>query len=206
MKTTTFITWSVLSFLLLQSALGQATFRFNNYSPSSSINAPVSDAQGNLLAGENYLAELWGGAAPDSLTPAIAVYSGQRVIIPFQSPAGAGYFRDAYVGRDGADHPSIFSVLPGGWAWLEVRAWDARLGATYEEVTALGIGGYGQSQLFYAQGGIPDLLSIGAPLFGLQSFSLLPIIPEPSSYALLALGGAALWVLRLLRRQRPRKP
>lgn len=107
MKATAIIGYGVVNFLLLYTALGQSSFWLNNYSPQS-INAPVFDAQSNRLEGPNYVAELWGGATPDSLTPAIAYYSRQRIIIPFQSPAGAGYFRDAYVGRDARDDPSIF--------------------------------------------------------------------------------------------------
>ncbi len=202
MKPTAIIGYALLNFMLLCTAFGQSSFYLNNYSPQA-INAPVFDALGDPLQGPNYLVELWGGATPDSLTPAIAYYSRQRVVIPFQSPAGAGYFLDSYVGRDGADHPSILSVPTAGWVWLEVRAWDARLGATYEEVAALAIGGYGSSSPFYAQGGNPlDLLGSPARLLGLQSFSLLAIIPEPSTWALLALGGTAVcWVARRQRRR-----
>ena len=90
---------------------------------------------------------------------------------------------------------SVLSVPPLGFAWLQVRVWDTRLGATYEEVAGLGIGGYGESPLFYAQGrnplsAPPDL---PGPLIGLQSFSLRPVVPEPSTWALLVLGGTALW-------------
>ena len=75
-----------------------------------------------------------------------------------------------------------------GWAWLQVRAWDARLAMTYEEVSALGIGGYGESAVFYQQGGDPyDILGIPPRLIGLQSFSL-RAIPEPSAAALALLG------------------
>ena len=65
----------------------------------------------------------------------------------------------------------IPAATPGGYAWLQVRAWDARLGATYEEVMALGIGGYGESPLFYAQGSNPfkTLPEAPAPFIGLGS-------------------------------------
>lgn len=61
----------------------------------------------------------------------------------------------------------------------------------------VGIGGYGASPLFYAQGSSPfDVLGVPARLIGLQSFSLLPVVPEPSTWALLALGGTGLcWAL-----------
>lgn len=163
-------------------ALGQASFLFRNASAVGNVNAPVFDAQGVPLAGPSYLAELWGGAAPDSLAPLVVLGTGgRREITPFMS---GGYF------SSGENYLTVPAVPRRGWAWLEVRAWDARLGATYEEVALLRVGGYGESPLFYAQGGDPlDLLApIPGPLTGLQSFSLLPVVPEPSAVWLLLLG------------------
>ena len=148
------------------------------------------DAQGQLLVGSGYRAELWGAATPGSLTPLLVLNeNNRREILPF-SDAGYIISITAYL--------SVPTVPPAGWAWLEVRAWDARLGATYEEVAALNLGGYGESPLFYAQGGNPlDQFPEPGRLVGLQSFSLRPIIPEPSTWALLVSGGPALfWVLR----------
>jgi len=74
-----------------------------------------------------------------------------------------------------------------------------KLGATYEEASSLGVGGYGQSAVFYARGSslrgsIPDPPAL---LFGLQSFSVLEPIPEPSTWALLAVGlGGIVWTVR----------
>ena len=56
----------------------------------------------------------------------------------------AGYFQTRVV--------DITTVPCGDFAWLQIRAWNARLGATYEEVVSLGIGGYGESNIFYANG------------------------------------------------------
>ena len=54
----------------------------------------------------------------------------------------------------------------------------------------LGVGGYGDSNLFQKKGGDPcGLPTPHEPLIGLQSFSL---VPEPSTWALLAFGGAYL--------------
>jgi hypothetical protein len=44
-------------------------------------------------------------------------------------------------------------------------------------VATLAIGGYGESSLFYAQGGNPFILSTPGPLIGLQSFNLRPVVP-----------------------------
>jgi hypothetical protein len=92
---------------------------------------------------------------------------------------------------------AVMTVPPSGWAWLQVRIWDVQLGATYEEASVRGMGGYGQSAVFYAQGGNAyDSLALPEPLIGLQSFSVLQPIPEPSTWALAALGGTALWAGR----------
>ena len=193
----------ILNLWLTWSGRGQSSFRFNNYNPPE-VNARVFDAQGVPLEGPNYVGELWGGIVSDSLTPARGYYSGQRIIIAFRTGSGAGIVRDSYAGRDEADHPTVLGVTPLiSQAWLQVRAWDLRLGATYEDVAALGIGGYGGSPLFTAFGSDPGVLfAVGAPLTGLQSFRLLPVVPEPSTWALLALGGTALWAFRRLPRGR----
>jgi len=122
------------------------------------------------------------------LTPALNYEANvpSRTFVGFD-PQWPGYFC-SYNGFIG-----IPTVPPLGYAWLEVRAWDTRLGATYEDVAALGMGGYGESPAFYAQGGDP-ISSLGTspfPLIGLQSFSLRPV-PEPSTWALAVLGGLVL--------------
>jgi hypothetical protein len=174
-----------LCLVLAWQAPAQSTFSFQN----KPVNAPVFDATGSPLAGTDYHVELYGNNLPTDLTPTLSWHTRQRVILTFLTGMNAGYF------ASGADM-TVLNSPPGGSAWLQVRAWDARLGATYEDVLGLGIGGYGESPLFYANGGDPTTLETGAPLFGLESFSLRPIIPEPSVSALLAVGGVMLWMVR----------
>jgi hypothetical protein len=143
----------------------------------------VFDAAGNRLFGDNYVAVLYGGPSPDDLVlaragtasmepvPFIRIYNGQ-----------GGYF------AQGGE--AMIPRYPGGFAWLQVRAWDLRLGQTYDEVASLGLGGYGQSSLFRAQGGDAGSLIPARPLLGLGSFSL---VPEPGAWAMLALGAGALF-------------
>jgi hypothetical protein len=180
-----------VNLVLTATSFGQANFGFRNYYPPA-VDAPVFDAQGQRLAGATYLAELYGGATPNSLTPVVIFDSSlRREIVPF---ATDGYFssNEAFL--------SVLAVPPNGWAWLQVRSWDARLGATYDEVLARGVGGYGESPLFYAQGGNPYVLIDPPPLIGLQSFSLRPVVPEPGAVGLLLLGGLLLFWGRRFRR------
>jgi len=181
MKVKSISSLTAFSLLLTQVLFGQGHFSPRNFEPPF-VNAPVLDAQGVPLPGTNYLAEIWGAATPDSLTPLVQIlYGNSREIIPF---FGGGYFYGS-----GAGLLSVTTIPPRGWAWLQVRAWDSRLGATYEEVFARGIGGYGESPRFYAQSGDPfDQFPVAAPLTGLQSFSLRPVVPEPSAALLLLLG------------------
>jgi hypothetical protein len=177
-----------ISNLLAVAVVAQSTFRFENVNSAAGIDAPVFDAEGARLAGPNYAAELWGGVTSNSLSPTVSFFSGQRVILPFETGLAAGYFTTT-------SSMAVWAVSGGGFAWVQVRAWDARLGATYEEVLALGIGGYGESAQLNIRGGNPLGVppTVSAALTGLQSFSLLPVVPEPSTWALLALGGAGGW-------------
>ena len=187
MKTLYYVT--LLAFVLTyESAYGQGTFEMRNLNTFAGVNAPIFDAQGVPLAGPKYLAELWGGATNDSLSPAVdAEVGGQRLTVPF--------FTGGYIA--GSRTAFILSVPGGGFAWLQVRAWDARLGSTYEEVLALNIGGYGESNLLFLMSGNPNPNpTLPSPLTGLQSFSLLPVIPEPGSAALLWCGALALVAFR----------
>jgi len=190
MKSNSIIRCAALNLLLMCEAQGQASFELANHN-SPLVDAPVFDAQSVPLAGTNYLAELWGAATPDSLAPCVLIDRGNsREIVPFLN---AGYF----IPTSSSVALSVPTVPPGGQAWLQVRAWDARLGATYEDAFARGLGGYGESPLFYAQGGNPfGQFPIPGPLVGLQSFNLRQVVPEPSAPLLLLVGLPLLFIRR----------
>jgi hypothetical protein len=175
--------FGIVMTLQAQPVLGQASFALRNSDPWVGLNAPVYDWAGGLLAGDDWRAELYGGVEPDSLSPLWSIHYLRREIVPLIAP---GYF----ISTDGS--LSVLAAPPLGWAWLELKVWDVRLGPTYEEAAAKGLGGYGQSPPFYAQGGDPTaaLPTLPFPLVGLESFSVLQVIPEPSTLALIALGGA----------------
>lgn len=183
MRMTTLLCLSLAGACAPTEALAQATFGLANWNTVYVFDAPVYDWTGNLLSGLEWVAEVYGGATPDSLSPVVGSYGVGRVLAPFVRP---GYFR-------GDTYGIVPSVHEVGWAWLQVKVWDVQLGATYEEAAAHELGGYGQSSLLYAQGGGDNALQVPQPLIGLQSFSVLQPIPEPATGALLTLGGLGLW-------------
>ena len=145
-----------------QTAFVLQNVRANNGSPLP----PVLDAQGTPLADTNFLAELWGSATTDSLAPLLSYNEPRHRVLARFSDVLPGHFR--------ADEISVLDTVQlGERAWLQVRVWDSRLGATYEQVAARGIGGFGESPLFYGQGQRRcDPPCIPGDLAGLQSFQV----------------------------------
>ena len=157
------------------------TFDFTNRGDGLTTKAPIYDSEGNLLAGTGYLAQLYVGPDQDSLEPLLPVKS-------FLTGALAGYLLPSSIEAEGlGGSPDLFA--------FQIRAWDATLGSTYAEALAQGRGGVGESNIAMEAAGIfrggPPLLP--GPVIGLQSFSLSPLVPEPSTYALFGLGAVALW-------------
>jgi hypothetical protein len=138
-----------------------ANIIFSNYVLSFGVDAPVFDDKGQPLNGTNYPAMLYGGPAPEAIS-GIAPAETFRTNRP-------GYFYNPQNGLR-----NIPGVIPGDQAFVQVRAWDARLGASYEEAEARNIGGYGESEVFTViTGGC--FQCIPRYLVGLKSFSLRPI-------------------------------
>jgi len=126
------------------------------------VDAPVFDDKSAPLQGTNYLAMLYGGPTPENI---IAIPPAEI----FRTGSLAGYFDNPENARR-----TIPGVIAGREAFVRVRAWDARLGPTYEEAQARNIGGYGESEAFAVQtGGCFQCDPKG--LVGLKSFSLRPL-------------------------------
>jgi len=169
-------------------AFAQGTVVFNN-SPSTSgpagVGAPVFDVDGTTrLAGTVYLAQLFAGPDAASLTPWGAA-------LTFRTGAGAGFFNTTGVDTARA----IGTVAPGAVATIQVVAWEAAGGTDYAVAVAGGFKNGASTTFTVTTGGnVPGLPpQVPANLVGLTSFSL---VPEPSTYALLALGAAALFLRR----------
>lgn len=166
---------------LTLSCFGQGLLLFQNFGPS--VDAPVFDGAGNRLSGDSYLAILYVGSTADSLQPVLNAATSIVAVQPFLTGAASGYIFPATVRAE--------NVTGGSLVWVEMRVWDARLGATFDEVEQLGLGGYGKSTLFQTLSGGTHLPQ-PRPLIGLQSFSLLPEVPEPGTLSLIILSSSLL--------------
>jgi hypothetical protein len=167
------------------SSFAQGTVRFSNRETTASppIDAPVFDVGGTVRLGPTFLTQLYAGAAGTAEAALTAV----GTAVPFRSGNAAGYIV--------ASDLAIPGIAAGATAVIQMRAWDSAAGATYDAARAAG-GKWGQSGLLnITLGGAGSPPSLPALLTGLGSFTL---VPEPSTFALGAIGLAAL----LLRRRK----
>lgn len=178
---------TLLAIVAISASVGvfaQGSVNFANDFVSLGVDSPglpVYAADGTTaLAGADYWVQLYGAAEGGSVAPVGAA-------VNFLTGGFAGIFAGGTRAVDG--------VAPGANALLEVRAWEAAGGATYEAALAAGaLTGVG-NQFTVATGGAGQPPSLPANMVGFQSFSL---VPEPSTTALGILGAVAL----LLRRRK----
>ena len=162
------IAWSLGARLVVTDTIaGGGQIRFANQSYDSygtNVDAPVFDIDGTThLNGSNYVAQLYAGSSLGLLRPA-----GQPSA--FKGGFGAGYFFPQFV--------TLPAVPPGSNAIVQVRAWDARMGSSYEEARATGAR-FGKSGLLTVMAG--GGLMLPTDLDGLQSFSLQAGMPQFAS-------------------------
>lgn len=142
-------------------ALGQGTIEFSN------LNAPFLDESGAPLTGTNYLAQLYAGDTADALIPI-----GAPVSFLTDKP---GYFRSVV---------SIPFAPYGAATWVQVRAWDATAGPTFEQAHDAGAWTAFSNTLFLNTGGGGSPPIAPATLVGLRflgSGRLPRIEAQPSS-------------------------
>ncbi len=159
------------------------TIQFVNRNVGTGLDAPVFETDGvTRLAGPAYLAQLYAGASEAALVPA-------GPPVPFRTEAGAaGYF----VPEDRA----IPGVTGGGRAFIQIRAWRAADGATYEAALAAPNGRTGSGNIVSIltgnAGSPPSLpaLPAGWTRFNLQTGGPARIIDQPVAVAV-GLGGSA---------------
>jgi hypothetical protein len=152
--------WSLPATLRISNTIlggGQVVFGNHDMCGTSNPDARVFDIDNvTPLNGAGYFAQLYAGPSLALLRPA-----GQPV--PFRSGFGAGFVVSQIV--------TLPNVAPGSNAIVQVRAWDAAKGNTYEEARAFG-GGFGKSDLLSVTvgGGLqPPQCLAGLRGFGLQT-------------------------------------
>jgi hypothetical protein len=174
---------AIIAALLVASATSyaQGTINFNNR-VSGTVDAPVFDVGGTVrLDGAAYLAQVYAGPAG----AADSALTAQGAAVAFRTGAAAGYVQSP-------GEIAINGVAAGARAQIQLRAWAAAGGGSYEAATAAGAkAGASTSFLSEPLGGIiPNQPPATSPFMtGLTSFSL---VPEPSTIALGALGAMAL--------------
>jgi hypothetical protein len=166
------------------SAQGYLNFANIGGGPAGTVNAPVTNAtvippvraQGNTVLAMLYVAPA--GTTDELLLTTNGVQGGP---VGFNTGAQAGYFTGGQRVIDG--------FAGGQTVTVQVRAWIASAGATYEEARAFGAFYVEESNLIQ----IVLQVAPNTPLnmVGLQSLTLM--IPEPSTWALLGMGSALFW-------------
>lgn len=166
-------------------AMAQGTLTFlNTPAAVGGTGAPVT-YQGARVDGAAYMAQLYANIG-GSLT-AIGANP-----VPFRSGAAAGFVNSTQVAVPG--------VAPGSSVEIIMRAWATASGATWEAASANPAGIFGQSDPVTVgplggpnPAGGPDI--IDPNMTGLLPFEVV-LVPEPGTWALLALGVGALALRR----------
>jgi hypothetical protein len=201
-KTKTAMFKKILALVVLASvstvAFAQGTVAFTtvNLGTTAQVFAPG----GGLATGAAYLTQLY--AAPGTAVESALVAVGDPV--NFRTGVNAGYVQQSgTVTTTGKAVNSLVYAFqggtPGGAATVQLRAWDSTF-ATYEAAKAASAVLGKSALLTLAATGNP----VGSPpstqvdLIGLTGFTMSggAVIPEPSSLALMLLGGAALLIRR----------
>jgi hypothetical protein len=188
MRTSFLIALSLVITFLTSDGFAQGTVNFGNRPLVPPPDRLVRDVSGQPIVGENFVAQLLYETAPDSFTP-------HPVLASFDSnPALAGYWQGGLRSLVGAG--GIFVPVR-----LQVRVWDGAPGVaiggpllTFEEAVAAG-NQWGNSEIFtyIERQSVP---ADPSDRFMLE-FRGFQLVPEPGTWALLALGfGVLFWKCR----------
>ena len=200
-------------------AFAQGSLFFNNYVPTKDtanklpiVNAPVfvdSIASGVKCDGNNYYIAIFGGTvgtAPAAMVSATWGAANTNVVKAFNTGTGAGYLKTG-------QNVQWNSLAVGSMANVQVRAWSASLGTTYEAALAAYTanplaGKMGASEVLtikLTDMSLPVQPRLGSdadPAYalnsanpGLASFAVTSI-PEPSVVALAGLGLVGAFMIR----------
>jgi hypothetical protein len=170
---------------LAVSAFGQGQINLNNRGL-----ALVNDAAGKPLTGTSFVAQVWYGSSASTIDKSFAPS-------PFRvsTTTSPGSWNPVGTGGPGT-LATLEGFAPGSTVTLQVAVWDSSIAGVGAAQALAKAPGTGLSETFtYA---IPtDPLAIPGGMEGLKSFNLVasggtPVVPEPTTIALGALGAAAL--------------
>lgn len=169
----------VASLVVASSAFAQGTFTLSN------LNTPgrpqIFDRDGTPIAGANFLV--------DVLVKNPTSGNFETVLRNGAAFTGVAPLTGNNAGLFNASGMSVPFIAPGAGAEMMVRAWDVTSGATYASALYKGDVTFTVAAL----GGAGTPPSLPATLANFTSFTL---VPEPSTYALAALGLGSLLLFR----------
>jgi len=171
----------------------QGQVNFKNLDSGAGVNAPVLDIDGTTKLNSAFMAQLYWSTTATGTYTAVS-----DAPVPFRDGAAAGYWNPT--GNTPASADSSRGVgsatSAGSTLFLEVAAWNASAGATYEIAKGAPGAHFGLSTpISVVTGGAGSPPSLPASMVGLTSFSL-HVVPEPATLALGLVGAAALMLRR----------
>ena len=178
------------AYLVAASALAVSAFGQGQINLNHRGLALVNDAAGKPLTGTSFFAQVWYGASASTINQSFAPS-------PFRvsTTSSPGSWNPAATGGPGAIG-TLTGFAPGSTVTLQVAVWDSSIAGVGAAQALAKAPGTGLSETFtYA---IPtDPLAIPGGMENLKSFNLAagggtPVVPEPTTIALGALGAAAL--------------
>jgi len=192
---------TVAATVAVLSAYGQGTVNFN----TAALNDPttkITDSTGTPLSGTAAWAQLYAAAGANQADSTLKAFG---TPVNFRAGVNAGYVQSSGTAGGTTVNPSVnlLSGTANGAVTVEIRAWLASAGSTYEAALASGTG-FGKSApltITSTGGGDPAAgpPNLPANLTGIKGFALTGgAVPEPSTIALGILGVGAL----LLRRRK----
>jgi hypothetical protein len=167
--------------LTCASTFAQGTITWNNRI-TGVVDWKVADQSGILLQGTGYTAQLWVGATSGSLNPT-------TIQSTFRTGTAAGYFT-------GTGDQEVAGFAGGSTVAIQVRAWDNQGGTISSWADASIRGESSIINVTLGGAGTPPSTAADLSGYGTTGLTAFQLVPEPSTFALGALGIGALLMVR----------
>jgi len=170
---------------------GQGTVGFANAGASAVSN---SVAGGRVVAAAFKVSLYYLPFVSDSLVPTTGDFDGVQPV------ATSTLYAPGLYNNGGASVRVDAITTPGGIGWFQVRAWETAFGADYATASRVLGALVGTSNIMKVDTGDPTTQPPGAATTlisaGLKTFSVYPVVPEPTAIGLGLLGLGSLLLLR----------